>query len=256
MVKNSNWTHEETIIAFNAYCKIAFKESNKNHPLIIRYAEIIGRSPSALNMKIGNIGRWDPKLKNRGVTGLSHGSKIEGEVWEEFYANPEKFAYESECLIAKYAHTTVEDATDIDTSGLPEGKERVAMMRQRVNQSFFRNAVLSSYDSTCCISGVRIPQLVEACHISSWKDDVKNRTNPQNGLCLNPFFHRAYDGHLITVTPDYAIEVSEKLLEEIADETFRTYVQSINGQTIRLPEKFSPDRDLLQLHYEGFLKSL
>ena len=49
-----NWSREETIIAFNAYCKIAFKNSSKQHPLIIHYAQILGRTPSALNMKIGN----------------------------------------------------------------------------------------------------------------------------------------------------------------------------------------------------------
>ena len=52
-----NWTREETIIAFNVYCKIPFKDSNKNHPMIKKYAKIIGRSPDALNMKIGNIGK-------------------------------------------------------------------------------------------------------------------------------------------------------------------------------------------------------
>ena len=60
---NRNWTREETIIAFNVYCKIPFKDSNKNHPMIKKYAKIIGRSPDALNMKIGNIGRLDPKLR-------------------------------------------------------------------------------------------------------------------------------------------------------------------------------------------------
>ena len=43
---NNNWTKEETIIAFNVYCKIPFKDSNKNHPLIKKYADIIGPSLS------------------------------------------------------------------------------------------------------------------------------------------------------------------------------------------------------------------
>lgn len=70
----NKWTREETIVAFNAYCKIPFKDSNKKHPLIIEYAKLIGRSPSALNMKIGNLGRLDPKLKEQGIIGLSHGA--------------------------------------------------------------------------------------------------------------------------------------------------------------------------------------
>lgn len=29
MAKNNNWSKEETIIAFNVYCKIPFKSSSK-----------------------------------------------------------------------------------------------------------------------------------------------------------------------------------------------------------------------------------
>ncbi|RRD02950.1 hypothetical protein [Prevotella sp. OH937_COT-195] len=92
----NNWTREETIIAFNVYCKIPFRNSSKTHPLIIKYANILGRSPSALCMKIGNIGRLDPDLKKQGITGLIHGANIEKEVWKEFYRNPEHLAFESE----------------------------------------------------------------------------------------------------------------------------------------------------------------
>ena len=82
---NNNWTREETIIAFNVYCKIPFKDSNKNHPMIIKYANIIGRSPSALNMKVGNLGRLDPKLKEKfspdQVEQIMDGETPDGKVW-------------------------------------------------------------------------------------------------------------------------------------------------------------------------------
>lgn len=253
---NNNWTREETIIAFNVYCKIPFKDSNKNHPMIKKYAKIIGRSPSALNMKVGNIGRLDPKLKEKGIVGLSHGSKVEQMVWDEFYENPEKLVYESECLIARYANEPIEHTSNIDLTNLPQGTDRLAMIKQRINQSFFRNTVLSSYNSTCCISGIRNVQLVEACHISDWKNDVKNRTNPQNGICLNPFFHRAYDKYYISITPDYCIEISERLLDDIKDDNTRMYIQSINKRHIILPEKFSPNKDLLKVQYEKYKASL
>ena len=224
---NNNWTKEETIIAFNVYCKIPFKDSNKNHPMIIEYAKIIGRSPSALNMKVGNLGRLDPKLKEKGIVGLSHGSKIERIVWEEFYANPEQFAYESECLIAKYANKSIEKSSKIDINDLPNGKERETIVKLRVNQSFFRSAVMTSYNNRCCVSGVGNPQLLEACHIVSWADDSHNRTNPENGLCLNSLFHRAYDKHLMAITPDYEIIISENFMEKVEDSTFEKYLTLI-----------------------------
>jgi putative restriction endonuclease len=58
------------------------QKSSKSNPTIIKYANIIGRSPSALNMKVGNFGRLDPELKRQGIVVLSHGSKFEDEVWD------------------------------------------------------------------------------------------------------------------------------------------------------------------------------
>lgn len=57
------WTREEEIIVFNLYCKIPFKSSSKNNPEVIKIAKIIGRSPSAVNMKIGNFGSFDENKK-------------------------------------------------------------------------------------------------------------------------------------------------------------------------------------------------
>ena len=64
----NKWTREEEIIVFNLYCKIPFQKSSKNHPDVIRIANLIGRSPSAVNMKIGNFGSFDENLKSQGIT--------------------------------------------------------------------------------------------------------------------------------------------------------------------------------------------
>lgn len=250
---NNNWTREETIIAFNVYCKIPFKDSNKNHPMIIKYAKLIGRSPSALNMKVGNIGRLDPKLKERGIVGLSHGSKIEQIVWDEFYQNPAKFAYESESLIAKYSQRNIEDITNIEINDLPNGEERLRMVKTRVNQAFFRSTVLSSYNNACCISGIGNSELLEACHIVDWATDEENRINPENGLCLNTLLHRAYDKYLMAITPDYEVIISGEFLESTKKESFREYLIGINGKSINMPTRFFPNKDFLDIHYSKFL---
>ena len=248
----NKWTREETIIAFNIYCKIPFKNSSKTHPLIMKYAKIIGRTPSALNMKIGNIGRLDPDLKKQGITGLSHGARAEKEVWEEFYGNPEKLAYESERLIAKLLNKPIEETASISVQNLPQGKEREVIIRQRVNQSFFRAAVINSYNSKCCISGVAEPELVEACHIVDWSEDEVNRTNPRNGLCLNPFFHKAYDKFFISITPDYEIKISDRLLSGLDDDSTLNYLRQYDGAKIHLPDKFMPQREFLEIHHNKY----
>lgn len=85
------------------------KKSSKTHPLVVKYAKIIGRTPSALNMKIGNIGRLDPDLQKQGITGLTNGATMEKTVWNEFYGNPERLAYESEKLLQ-----SIEDKVSLD----------------------------------------------------------------------------------------------------------------------------------------------
>ena len=252
MAKRDPWTREQLIMALNAYCKIPFKDVKEWHPVIQKYAPLIGRTPVALKMKVGNFGRFDPVLKAKGITGLANGSKAEEPIWNEFWGNSEKLAYESERLFAERAGKTVEDYAAIDIQNIPQGKVREAIVRQRVNQNFFRTAVLTAYLNQCCITGITNTILLEACHISGWADDENNRTNPRNGLCMNPLFHRAYDKYLFAVTPDGAIEVSEQMIDGVKDETFRAYLQSKQGSRIIMPEKFSPDKDLLAQHYEQY----
>ncbi len=246
------WTREETIIAFNAYCKIPFQKSSKTHPTVINYAKILGRTPSALNMKIGNIGRLDPDLKKQGIRGLLHGAKLEEEIWNEFIDNPEQLAFESEKLIAQFSQQKIEEFASIEIKDLPQGVEREVIIRQRVNQSFFRSVVMSSYGFRCCISGVGTPELLEACHIVGWAHDLSNRTNPQNGLCLNSFFHKSYDKHLLSITPDFTIIVSEELLHNTMELSFNNYLKGLNGKNIMLPDRFPPKKEFLEIHFNEF----
>ena len=136
---------------------------------------------------------------------------------------------------------------------MPLGTEREVLVKQRVNQSFFRSVVLSSYNFRCCISGVCAPQLLEACHIVDWSQDVANRTNPKNGLCLNPFFHKAYDEYLIGISPDFKIAISEELLDKTENTLFfRDYLRNINSRNIIMPDRFLPQRELLEIQYNNF----
>lgn len=250
---NKPWSKEETIIAFNLYCKIPFKDCNKNHPTIIKYAQLLGRTPSALNMKIGNIGRLDPDLTKKGITGLTHGAKLEEEVWAEFYNNPESLAFESERLIAQISKQETDNSSDFNPENFPQGIDKEIIIKQRINQNFFRATVMCSYNFSCCISGVSNIELLEACHIVSWSQDSINRTNPKNGLCMNSFFHKAYDKHLMAITPDLLIIFSDKLLDNIKDISFANYLHQINGKKIIMPNKFHPQKEFLEIHFSEFL---
>jgi len=251
-MSKDNWTREQTIIAFNVYCKIPFKASNKSNPTVIKYANIIGRSPSALNMKIGNIGRLDPELKKKDIVGLAHGAKLEKEIWNEFNGNWEKLAYESELLISKFSNNSIEK--DVEIEDIKKGLDRESIVKQRVNQSFFRSAVLSSYYFKCCVTGLSIPDLLVASHIIPWAENKENRLNPRNGLCLNSIHDKAFDQGYITITPEFTFKTSHSLNDFQNEEVIQDFFLKFENQKINLPDKFLPSKDFLDFHYQEIFK--
>ncbi|MGC4127977.1 MAG: HNH endonuclease [Bergeyella sp.] len=254
MAKSNNWTREETIIAFNVYCKVPFKSSSKTNPTIIKYANIIGRSPSALNMKVGNFGRLDPELKKQGIIGLVNGSKLEEDIWNEFNGNWDKLAFESERLIAEFQNKTIDEIETINIEDLPKGKERETIIKARVNQNFFRSTILSSYNLKCCITGLSISDFLVASHIKPWSKDIDNRTNPHNGLCLNSIHDKAFDKGFITVTPDFKILVS-KFFDDYSDDlAVNDFFKKYQNQSIILPDRFLPSKEFLDFHYHEIFK--
>ncbi len=254
MAKSNNWTREQTIVAFNVYCKIPFKNSSKTHPIIIKYANIIGRSPSALNMKVGNFGRLDPELQKRGITGLANGSKLEDVIWNEFHGNWDDLAYESEKLISKFQNKTIIETNDINLDDLPEGKDVERLVKTRVNQNFFRSSVLSSYYQKCCVTGIEIPDFLVASHIIPWSENKEQRMNPRNGLCLNSIHDKAFDKGFITVTADYKIKISEVIFEHKENQAVADFFLKYNSKKISLPDKFFPNQEFLEYHNNNIFR--
>ena len=71
------------------------------NPDIIELAILIGRSSSSVAWKLANFARLDPVIQARGLSGASHGSKGEIEVWNAFNENWDELSYESEILLKK-----------------------------------------------------------------------------------------------------------------------------------------------------------
>jgi len=242
------WSREELIVAFNLYCKIPFGRIHIRNPLIIDLAKAIGRSPSAVSWKLANFARLDPALKKRNISGATHGAKAEIAIWNEFKSNWEALSFESERLLADLTSGT---ALDVQfPTEFPEGKTRMTLVRARVNQKFFRAAVLAAYENRCCITGLSIPSLLNASHIVPWSKDIKNRTNPRNGLCLNAVHDRAFDCGLLTVTPNLKVSLSSQVKRRAADKAIRDFLWKYEGTSIVLPRHFLPDETFLRYHNE------
>ncbi len=254
-VKNNNmrknWTREESILAVNLYCKIPFGKIHQHNPDIIELARLIGRSPGAVAWKLVNYAHLDPSLDRKGA---SHVAKIDREIWHEFYENWYDLTYESEILLAKLQNQEIEKSANIQTDDLPKnGIDRERVIKARVNQNFFRKTILSSYNYSCCITGLNEPRLLIASHIKPWARDHENRLNPRNGLLLNALHDKAFDQGLITINKEFKIVISSKLRKS-NNAAILKYFCNIKDKKINLPSRFLPDKNFIEYHNDVVFK--
>lgn len=249
--KGKRWSREDLILAFNLYGRTPFGRIHDGNPEIIELADLLGRTPGAVSYKLANFARLDPALQARGIRGMPHGAKGEVEIWEEFAADGEALAFESESLLAERAGREL-DAT-IDTSDLTgvHGREREAVVRTRVNQNYFRRMILARYEQTCCITGLTIAELLVASHIVPWAVAPEQRMNPRNGLCLNALHDRAFDRGLLTITDDLRVSIAQRVRDETSPAS-ADLLSRFDGRPLILPKEFRPDPELLRAHRDRF----
>lgn len=243
------WTRKEVIVAFNLYCQLPFGQLHYRNPEVKKLAHLLGRTPGAVAYKLVNLASLDPSLKARGIKGATNTSNLDKSIWQEFYGNWDELLFESEKLRAQLEGKNL--AVDYDLSGqkVPkEGLTREQIVKVRVNQSIFRRIVLSSYNYTCCITGIKNPLLLIAGHIKPWSVDENSRLNPSNGICINPLHDKAFENGLMTITTDYKIKLSTKLAETLDVKSFEVYFAQFKDKDIKLPSKFLPDPKFLEYH--------
>lgn len=255
----NKWTENELTLALSFYYEIPFGKINHNNSFIIEKANIIHRTPSALAMKLCNLAALDESLLRRGVTSLSHTSKLDKEIWNKYKDNYSLLLENRDRILATYQYkdsiTEPDHETDnnMEDDDLPSDfafEEKTIIVRKK--QAFFRNAVLSAYNFQCCMTGIAIPELLQACHIKPWSkcEQTNARLNPSNGLCLNYLCHKAFDIGFISVhKKKKIILVSESLkTHNDLDETTKNWLLSLENQSINLPQRNSPGEIFLEYH--------
>lgn len=253
-----NWTSEQLKLAFAFYCQTPFGKLHSKNPKIVELAGLIGRTPSALAMKLSNFASLDPSITSTGRKGLSGASVKDREIWDAFHADWEALAVECEQLRQQLLrdHHKSEDVLqdnghvfDLDDY---TGEVRKVIVEQRVKQDFFRRAVLASYRGRCCVSGVSDSRFLIASHIVPWREDKTNRLNPSNGLCLSSIHDKAFDQHLFTLSDDCRVVLSAAL-KQTSDVFLREVFWPSEGKAIEMPERFAPRVDFLARHREATL---
>jgi len=246
-LKKQNWTREQALACFNLYCGIPFGKLHSTNPNIVAFAKAIGRTPSAVAMKLVNFASLDPAQKKRNIKGLGNVSSLDRAIWEEFEAAPNSVAEQSE---EEFNRLSVPVESSLETEPqLPEGPTEKQLSRpMRLVQSFFRRAVLASYGYRCSFCGLEVRSLLNASHIMPWHVSIDRRGNPRNGLCLCVLHDRAFDRGLMTIDTESRLQISKRLKKTNPVPLHRVGLLDIEGQQINLPGRFLPDANCLEYH--------
>ncbi len=247
------WSRDELILAFDLYCRIPFQKTKASNPDVRHLAAMLNRTPASVARKLGNFGSFDPELKKLSISGLVHVGHLDREVWEEFHKDWNTLVVRASELGLALGDNVLAD-TVVPPLALPTGpSERLATMKRRIHQAFFREAVLSSYEERCCVTGITIKECLVASHIVPWSVSESYRSDPTNGLCLSSTFDRLFDAGLMTLSEDLNV-VFTKRIARSATVAERDLICRFEGKPIFPPRRFLPSAERLGWHRENVFK--
>lgn len=131
-------------------------------------------------------------------------------------------------------------------------KEVIVRLHQRV----FREKVLHAYREHCAICRLKYRELLDAAHIKP--DSQGGEATIKNGLSLCKIHHAAFDRNLVTITPDYEVQVRPDLLLEKDGPMLEYGIKGMHNQKIILPRNkdHQPNKVWLEERFEQFKKSI
>jgi putative restriction endonuclease len=244
-MERKNWSPTELLLVLNLYYKLPLGKCHKGTPEVKEIAALIGRSPSAVSMRLGNYISLDPLHRANKIGGLKNISRDLVETWEAFHNDREAMVFEAERLQSELEHQPLSSKYP---SEFPLGEEKDQLIRARVNQAVFRRYVLTNYGNTCAISGINIPELLVASHIVPWAVEPSMRLRPDNGLCLGSLYDQAFDKGFLTIDVSYRVVLSSELRKKKAAPFFEHYFGKFENQPIQMPEKYLPNQEALAYH--------
>jgi putative restriction endonuclease len=93
-----------------------------------------------------------------------------------------------------------------------ERRYALRLVKQRLHQASFREAVITAYNGRYALSRLPEPLLLDAAHILTDPHEELGQPIVPNGIPLSKIHHAAFDAHLIGIDPDYRIHVADRLL--------------------------------------------
>jgi putative restriction endonuclease len=149
-------------------------------------------------------------------------------------------------------------ASGVGMTGLepPDAVTRRYVVRQartRLHQDRFRGLVLPAYRERCAVCRLREPRLLDAAHITGDAEPDGEAAIP-NGLSLCSIHHRAFDEHLVGISPDRRVHVSPRLLDE-DDGPMLDLLKGFHRAPLHVPARarLKPDPERLDRRFQHFL---
>ena len=133
-----------------------------------------------------------------------------------------------------------------------------AITLRRLHQPAFRLRVMDAYADRCAICSLGHPQLLDAAHIIPDRD-VRGAPEISNGISLCKIHHSAFDANIVGIRPDYVVQVSQPLLDEIDGPMLRHGLQEFHGRGLReVPRRRvdRPDVERLEERFAEFLQAV
>ncbi len=240
------WSREDIVVAFALYCVTPLNKINPSNKTIQQVAELIPHSVSSIVMRMRNFQHLDPKAGE----GLEHVASKDKAIYEEFKHDWGALSLEAESLtgLALFDSSPLHGAKPLSSL---TNHSKVSRERH-----FFKQAVLSAYDNRCYISGCELPQMLVASHIKPYSKcrDKADRMSPDNGICLNTFYDKAFDAGLFTITPSMKILVSPIILNRQQDACTALWLTKLNGTVLTSPLRFAPRSEFLEYHNDEVFK--
>jgi hypothetical protein len=127
-------------------------------------------------------------------------------------------------------------------------KKLARLVRDRAGQSNFSKRLRGIYDNTCCVTGCKVPDVLESAHIDPYSNHSSH--NLKNGLLLRSDIHALFDKFLLGIEPlTHTIHVSKAVSSS-------PEYEGLQNVELRQPNGLShePDVEALQRHWEEFQK--
>jgi len=134
---NPRWTRDELILALDLYFRTRGSPPSATDPQIIELSALLNllpihaqrankkfRNPNGVAMKLANFARLDPEYSG---VGLTRGSRLDEEVWNEFSADPLRLRNDALAIRAFSEHSSEAEEASFDEE---EGVEGRILMRE------------------------------------------------------------------------------------------------------------------------------